>query len=605
MKLTQFYLPTLRQAPNECDTISAKLMFRAGMIRKVASGIYEWLPLGLRVLKKVEQIIREEMNTIGGLEVWLPHLMPKEPWQETGRWNVYGKELFRLKDRKNSDFCLAPTAEEIITGMIRNEVRSYKMLPLMFYQFGTKFRDEIRPRFGVIRSREFYMKDAYSFHRDEKCAEDYYKLVYDAYCKIFTRCGLKFLPVDATTGAIGGKFSHEFMVVSGKEDNESLAGEEIIVFCKKCNYAANIEKAECVNFSSQVSGVELKKLEEVNTPSVRTVEEVSKFLNQESKNFIKTLIYVSEEVIIDKNKKDFSNTTKSDNKKIFVVLVRGDLEINETKLKEKLGVNEIKLADNDLVKDIFGIEVGFLGPVNLKLKIASYDLKIIADKSVYELKNGITGANKKDFHLKNVNIYRDYKPDLIEDLRNITVEDVCPRCGNGGLNFSKGIEVGHTFKLGTKYSESMKATFLDETGKEINFVMGCYGIGVSRVVSASIEQSNDEDGIIWYPAIAPFDVYLLPIDYKDLDIKNLTDQIYLNLKDKKLEILLDDRDERPGVKFKDADLIGIPVRITVSKKLLPDNKVEVYIRKTKEVRLVLVDKLDEEVSGIIELLKKI
>jgi len=582
-------------------------MFRAGMIRKLVSGIYEWLPLGLRVLKKVEQIVREEMNIVGGLEVWLPHLLPKEPWEETGRWNVYGKELFRLKDRKMSDFCLAPTAEEIITGLIRNEVRSYKQLPMMFYQFGTKFRDEIRPRFGVIRSREFYMKDAYSFHKDEKCAEEYYKIVYDAYCKIFRRCGLKFLPVDATTGAIGGKFSHEFMVVSKQDSAECLAGEETIVFCEKCGYAANVEKAEC-KITSEILKVESQKLEleEVYTPSVRTVEEVAKFLKEDTKKFIKTLIYVAEKT----GPKSDVQSQKFKIEEIFVVLVRGDLEINEAKLSNVLlengfNVNEIKLAENDFVEKTFGVEVGFLGPTNLKLQITDYKLKIIADMSVECIENGISGANKKDFHLKNVNIGRDYKPDIVEDLRNITKEDVCPKCGVYGLKFSKGIEVGHTFKLGTKYSKSMNASFLDENGKEINFVMGCYGIGISRIVAALIEQSNDNDGIIWYPTLAPFSVYLLPIDYKDDEIKNVTDKIYDLLLSKGIEVLLDDRDDRPGIKFKDADLVGIPLRITIGKKMLVENKVEISVRKTKEIRCVNIDNIYEEICGIIELLKKI
>jgi len=604
MRLTKYYLPTLRQAPAECDTISSKLMFRAGMIRKLVSGIYEWLPLGLKVLKKVEQIIREEMDAIGGLEVWLPHLLPKDPWEETGRWKVYGKELFRLKDRKGGDFCLAPTAEEIITGLIRNEIRSYRQLPIMFYQFGTKFRDEIRPRFGVIRSREFYMKDAYSFHRDEKCAEEYYKVIFDAYHKIFNRCGLKFLAVDATTGAIGGKFSHEFMVVSRQGNNESLAGEETIVYCEQCNYAANIEKAECLNSKLHITDSKLKDLEEVFTPDVRTVDEVSKFLNEDKLKFIKTLVYVVE------NESSVVDTSIKSNKTvegIIVVLVRGDLEINETKLKEKLGINEIRLAENDFIEKTFGVEVGFLGPVNLvpDLKLQIKNFKIVADKSVESIINGISGANKKNFHLKNVNIGRNYKPSMVEDLRNITQEDQCPRCGEYGLKFSKGIEVGHTFKLGTKYSQSMKATFLDENGKEINFVMGCYGIGVSRIIAASIEQSNDNDGIIWYPTIAPFMVYLIPIDYKDKEIKDVTDKIYSLLISKGVEVLLDDRDERAGIKFKDADLVGIPLRITISKKLLVENKVEICVRKTKEVRFVNINNIYEEVFNTIELLKKI
>ncbi len=602
MRLTKFYLPTLRQAPSDCDTVSAKLMFRAGMIRKLSSGIYEWLPLGLRVLKKVEQIIREEMDKIGGLEVWLPHLLPKEPWVETGRWYVYGDELFRLKDRKGAEFCLSPTAEEIITSLVRNELRSYRQLPVMFYQFGTKFRDEIRPRFGVIRAKEFYMKDAYSFHKDETDAEEYYTKVVDAYSKIFKRCGLKFLIVEATTGPIGGKFSHEFMVVrtnntansSQSKNIPEIAGEETIVYCSYCNYAANIEKAECSYEISQNIQPEKLPLEEVYTPNKKTVEEVSLFLNEPPEKFIKTLVYVEP---LPENKNVHN---------VYVVLVRGDYEINETKLKEKLGVHNIILADNNLVEQIFNVPVGFLGPINLAVVNISVVNKyfLVADRSVEYIVNGISGANKKDFHIKNINIYRDFSPDIIEDLRNITLSDPCPKCKSKSLKFSKGIEVGHTFKLGTKYSKSMNATFLDENGKEQFYVMGCYGIGVSRIVAAAIEQSYDEDGIIWYPTIAPFSVYLLPIDYKDKEIKHTTDKIYDILTKNNIEVLFDDRDERPGVKFKDADLIGCPIRITVSKKTLPDN-VELYIRKTKQTKMVTHQDIVKEITATIELLKQI
>lgn len=576
MKLTNFYLPTLREAPSDCDTVSSKLMFRAGMIRKLASGIYEWLPLGLRVLKKVEQIIREEMNNIGGLEVWLPHLLPRTIWEETGRWFLYGKELFRLKDRKNTDFCLSPTAEEVITDLVRNELRTYKQLPKMFYQFGTKFRDEIRPRYGVIRAREFYMKDAYSFHKDEKDAEEYYKKVYDAYCKIFKRCGLKFTVVEAATGAIGGKFSHEFMVV--KEGDESFIGEETIVFCNQCGYSANIEKAECVYLDEEIKEDE-KNLQEVYTPQMRTVEEVSNFLKKPKEKFIKTLVYTTEE-----NKDE-----------VYVVLVRGDYEVNETKLKDLLNVNEIQLASAETVEQIFGIPVGFLGPVELKT-IQQKKLRIIADNSVLKIKNAVSGANKVDYHLMNINYPRDFSVDISADIRNITANDICPRCkSKDSLKFSKGIEVGHTFKLGTKYSKSMNATFLDENNKEQFFIMGCYGIGVSRIVAAAIEQNYDEDGIIWYPTIAPFTVYVLPIDYKDEEIKKITDKVYEILDQNNIEVLLDDRDERPGVKFKDADLIGIPIRLTVSKRLLPD-KVELYLRQTKQTSVISINELVEKVK---------
>ncbi|MFN3550761.1 MAG: proline--tRNA ligase [Endomicrobiia bacterium] len=588
MKMTDFYLPTLKEAPAECDTVSSKLMFRSGMIRKLASGIYEWLPLGLRVLKKVEQIIREEMNNIGGLEVWLPHILPREIWDETGRWNLYGKELFRLKDRKETDFCLSPTAEEVITDLIRYELRSYKNLPKMFYQFGTKFRDEIRPRFGVIRAREFYMKDAYSFHRDEKDAEEYYKKVYDAYCRIFNRCGLNFVAVEAATGAIGGKFSDEFMVI--KENDEKFVGEETIVFCNNCAYAANVEKAECIVEPKDLMNKEVEKnLEEVYTPQMKTVQEVSNFLNEQPYKFIKTLVYIDD---------NFKN--------VYLVLIAGNYEVNETKLKDVLSLSNVQLASSELVEKIFALPVGFLGPVGIKVRDESYNLKIVADHSAINITNAISGANKKDYHLKNINFKRDFDVDIVADIRNITKDDICPKCKNkNSLKFSKGIEVGHTFKLGTKYSKSMNATFLDENNKEQYFVMGCYGIGVSRIVAAFIEQSYDEDGIIWHPNIAPFLVYILPIDYNDSEIKNVADKIYKDLTENKVEVLLDDRDERPGVKFKDADLIGVPVRITVSKKLLQENNVELYIRKNKSKIIMNIENVINKISETIAMIEKI
>ncbi|MCX7911026.1 MAG: proline--tRNA ligase [Endomicrobia bacterium] len=584
MKLTDFYLPTLRETPSECDTISSQLMFRAGLIRKLTSGIYEYLPLGLRVIKKIEQITREEMDAIGGLEVWLPHLLPRNIWDETGRWQLYGNELFRLKDRKNADFCLSPTAEEVITDLIRGELRSYRQLPKMFYQFGVKFRDEIRPRFGVIRAREFYMKDAYSFHKDEKDAEEYYKKVFDAYCRIFRRCGLKFVVVEAATGAIGGKFSHEFMVV--KENDPNFIGEETIVFCSECGYSANIEKAECID--SQIDSYEfsdLKNLQEVYTPNVRTVEEVSNFLKESKEKFIKTLVYISE----------ISNN-------VYLVLIKGDYEVNESKLKDIIGDGTIRLASAELVKEIFGVSVGFLGPVNLQVK-KDYIVKIIADNSIKYIINGISGANKEDYHVKNINYGRDYNVDKFGDIRNITKYDPCPICKKKNtLNFSKGIEIGHTFKLGTKYSEAMNATFLDENNKERYFVMGCYGIGISRIVAAAIEQSYDEKGIIWHPNIAPFLVYILPIDYNDYQIKEVADKLYNLLLKHNIEVILDDRDERPGVKFKDADLIGIPLRITVSKRLLP-NQVELYIRKTSEKQVININEIINKINETLASLK--
>jgi len=561
MKYSKAFIPTLKETPSDADTISLKLMLRAGLIRKLSSGIYEWLPLGLRVLKNVEQIIREEMDNIGGQELLLPALLPKEIWKETGRWDIYGNELFRIKDRKDAEFCLGPTHEEIITDIVRKDVRSYKQLPLMLYQFQTKFRDEIRPRFGVMRAKEFLMKDAYSFHATEEDAENYYKKVFDAYSKICERCGFKFRVVEAATGAIGGSNSYEFMVMAD-------TGEEEIVSCE-CGYGANVDKAECIKQEVGSWKSEVKKpLEEIHTPDIKTVDEVGKFLNEKPEKFIKTLIYLSDE-------------------KPVMVLVKGDCEINEEKLKSFLKCTELILADAETVEKISGASVGFAGPVHLPITTSHFP--IFADYSVENIINGISGANKKDYHLKNINIGRDYKPTEIADIRKVKKGALCPRCKKQELKFSRGIEVGHTFKLGTKYSKAMNATFLDEKGKQNFFIMGCYGIGVSRIVAAAIEQSNDESGIIWNRALAPYQATIIPVNY-DGKIKDVSDEIYKKLSEK-IDVLLDDRDERAGVKFKDADLLGIPVRITVSEKTLKENKVEIKYRTENSVSMLDIEKV--------------
>jgi len=574
MLLSKYLLPTLKEIPREAEAPSHQLMIRSGMMRQLASGIYEWLPSGLRVLHKVENIVREEMDSIGGQEVSLPAMQPKELWEESGRWDFYGKELIRLKDRNRRDFCLGPTHEEVITDLVRREVRSYKELPLLLYQFQTKFRDEIRPRFGVVRAREFYMKDAYSFDATDKNAQTSYKNVFDAYCRIFQRCGLRFRPVEAQTGAIGGTFSHEFMVIAD-------TGEEIIVSCK-CGYAANLEKAESVSPAKTVPSSEKtgerakpKELEEVETKGMKTVEEVGKFLKERPEKFIKTLVY------------------KTDDKPV-IVLVRGDHEVNESKVKNYLGVNEIFLADEKTIEEITGAPLGFAGPVGLRVKC-----KVLADYSVERIVDGVTGANRKDYHLKNVNINRDYHVDEVLDLRKVKEGDVCPKCGKI-LEFSRGIEVGHTFKLGTKYSESLGAKFLDRDGKEKFFVMGCYGIGVSRIVAAAIEQSHDENGIIWPLPIAPFQVLILPVNYEDVKMRTVSDKIHKELENAGYEVLMDDRNERAGVKFKDADLIGIPIRVIVGEKTLAKNRVEVKLRKEKKVREVEPD----QVSKLLDQLSK-
>ena len=563
MKYTQAFIPTVKETPSDADTISQKLMLRAGLIRKLSSGIYEWLPLGLIVLKKVEQIIREEMNKIGGQELLLPAVLPKELWVETGRWEIYGDELYRIKDRAGREFCLGPTHEEVITDIVRKEVRSYKQLPLMLYQFQTKFRDEIRPRFGVMRAKEFYMKDAYSFHATEEDAANYYKIVFDAYSRICVKCGFKYCPVEATTGAIGGSSSHEFMVVAD-------TGEEEIISCD-CGYGANIEKAECSRTEGKRVLGEIKDLEEIYTPNLKTVDEVSKFVNEKPEKFIKTLIYLADE-------------------KPVMVIVRGDMEINEEKLKYVLKCNQIALANAETVEKILGAPVGFAGPVNLNDK----NIDIYADFSIENIVNGISGANKKDYHLKNINIDRDYKPLAIADLRKTRRGDLCPKCQENHLKFSRGIEIGHTFRLGIKYSKTMNATFLDDKGNKNHFIMGCYGIGVSRIVAAMIEQSHDENGIIWNETVAPYRVIIIPISYEG-KIKEVSDLIYNQLSEK-TDVILDDRNERAGVKFKDADLLGIPIRITVSDKTIAENGVEVKYRAEKTAKLT-------KIGNILDILK--
>ncbi len=572
MYFSKAFIPTLKETPSDLDNISAKYMVRAGMIRKLSSGLFEILPLGLKTLMNVIDVIREEMNSIDGQEVKLPLILPKELWIETGRWNVYGKELFRLKDRKNAEFCLAPTAEEAITDLTRSFIKSYKQLPIMLYQFGIKFRDEIRPRFGVMRAREFLMKDAYSFHTSEADLEIYYKKVYEAYERICKRCGFKYRVVEAASGAIGGKFSHEFMVLAD-------TGEEEIAWCN-CGYGANSEKAECLDMVYEKSNEIKQDMQVIDTPNVGTIEDVSKFLNSSVQKFIKTIIYIAD-------------------KKPIAVLVRGDFEINEIKLQSLIGCEELELASQEIVEEVTGAKVGFAGPINLRKQV-----KIYADYSVINVVNGIVGANKTDAHIKNVNYNKDYIANVIADLRKVIHGDICPRCKKEKLQFSRGIEIGHVFKLGTKYSKSMKATFLDASGKENFMVMGCYGIGVTRILAATIEQSYDENGIIWPVAIAPFKVSIIPVDFKDKKTKYVAEKIYKQLKDLRIDVLLDDRDDRVGIKFKDADLIGIPFRITISKKTLVDDVVEFKERKDDR-SLVKLIKIENIVSTIVEELKKV
>jgi len=571
MYFSKAFIPTLKEAPSDLDNISAKLMVRSGMVRKLGSGLFEILPLGLKTLGNVVSVIREEMASIDGQEVKLPLLLPKELWIETGRWNVYGKELFRIKDRKNAEFALAPTHEEAITDLARSFIKSYKQLPVMLYQFGIKFRDEIRPRFGVMRAREFLMKDAYSFHTDDKDLEQYYKKVYAAYERICKRCGFNYRVVEAASGAIGGNFSHEFMVLAD-------TGEEEIAWCN-CGYGANSEKAECLENIYEKSTEQVLDMEEISTPNVGTIEDVSKFLNSSAQKFIKTIIYVADGTPV-------------------AVLVRGDYDINEIKLQSVLGCNELELASPEIVQDVTGAKVGFAGPVNLKKKI-----KIYADYSVVNIVNGVIGANKTDTHIKNVNYGKDYKADTVTDLRKVVHGDICPRCKKEKLQFSRGIEIGHIFKLGTKYSKSMKATYLDANGKENLMVMGCYGIGVTRILAATIEQSYDENGIIWPVALAAYKVAIIPVDFKNENIKKVSEDIYKKLRQNKIDVLLDDRDERAGIKFKDADLIGVPYRITVGEKNLQNGNVEFKDRKSDKSKTEII-KVEDIVDYVKNLLDK-
>jgi prolyl-tRNA synthetase len=519
-------------------------MLRAGLIRKVAAGIYTYLPLGLRVIRKVERIVREEMNRAGAQEVLMPIVSPAELWKETGRWDYYGKEMFRLKDRHERDFCLGPTHEEVITDLFRREVRSYRQLPLNFYQIQTKFRDEIRPRFGLMRGREFIMKDAYSFDKDEAGARVSYQKMYDAYHRVFSRCGLNFRAVEADTGLIGGTSSHEFMVLAD-------TGEETIVYSDGGSYAANVERAEVLapDFDAKE---EIRPMRSVSTPGCRTVEEVTKFLKVDASQLVKTLLY----------------TTGSET---VAVLIRGDHDANEIKLKRLLGVTDLELAGPAIVEKVTGAPVGFAGPVGL-------NLRIVADHAVKTATNAVVGGNRLDTHLVDVNCPRDFQVGQFADLRNARAGDISPR-KDGVLKTAKGIEVGHVFMLGTKYSVAMNASFLDPNGKECPAVMGCYGIGVGRTAAAAIEQNHDEKGIVWPFPIAPFHVHLISLGHS-VGVTEAVSTLYAGLEASGLEVLWDDRDERAGVKFNDADLIGAPYQVIVGDKGLAEGLVEVKTRKT-------------------------
>jgi len=549
MRLSTYLVPTLREDPAEAEVISHRLMLRAGMIRKVAAGVYSYLPLGYRALRKVEGIIRREMDRAGAQEVFLPVLSPAELWRETGRWDVYGKELMRLQDRHGRDFCLGPTHEEIITDLVRREVNSWRQLPLNLYQIQTKFRDEIRPRFGLMRGREFGMKDAYSFDRNEEGVQKSYEIMFEAYSRIFEQCGLNFKAVEADSGPIGGSFSHEFMVLAD-------TGEDLLLNCGGCGYAANLEKAEIAPPADPASPGDLKPLEEKDTPGQRTVEEVSSFLGCDPSRLVKTLLFQGDEGTV-------------------VVLLRGDHQLNETKLKNYLGGAALEPAREELIETVTGGPAGFSGPVGLE------NARIIADRQIRHLTNFVTGGNAPDRHLVNVNFERDCTVTEWADVKAADAGDPCPRCRQP-METIRGIEVGHVFKLGTKYSEAMKATYLDEQGQEQTMVMGCYGIGTGRTVAASVEQNHDDDGIIWPVPIAPFPVTLLTLNVRDGALMEASERLVKGLEEKGIDVLWDEREERPGVKFKDADLIGCPVRVVIGGKSYQKGEGEIRVRRTGE-----------------------
>lgn len=554
MRLSKMHIKTLREVPNEAEIASHILLLRTGMIRKLVSGVYGFMPLGWRSVRKIENIIREEMDATGAQEILMSAVQPAELWQESGRWFAYGPEMWRVKDRNGRDFCLGPTHEEVFTDIIRNDVSSYRQLPLNLYQIQTKYRDEARPRFGLMRSREFIMKDAYSFDKDYAGLDKSYDEMYKAYEKIFTRCGLTFRPVEADTGAIGGSNSHEFTALSE-------VGESEIAYCEKCSMAATTEKAECVDAPAEDDA--MLPLEEVNTPGTKTIEEVANFLGMDQSRTIKALLFVT-----------YDEEGKENG--YVAAFVRGDRELNMVKLINALNIPEhsIEFADEAKMSQATGCVGGFTGPIGL------HDCKIVVDSELVGLKNLCAGANKEDYHVKNVNYGRDYEGDIVTDLKLLKEGDPCPVCG-APVKHARGIEVGQVFKLGTKYSESMGATYKDENQKDQFIVMGCYGIGVTRTLSAVVEQHHDENGIIWPMSVAPYHVIVTLVKPEDEEQAAVAEKIYNDLMKAGVEVLLDDRKERPGVKFKDADLLGIPVRITVGKRA-GEGIVEYKLRREEE-----------------------
>ena len=557
MRVSQFFISTLKEAPAEAELISHKLMLRAGLIKRLGSGLYTWMPLGLRILRKIENVVREEMNNSGAIEVLMPAIQPAELWQETGRWDLFGPQMLKIKDRHKHDFCFGPTHEEIITDIARREIKSYRQLPLNFFQIQTKFRDEIRPRFGVMRAREFLMKDAYSFHTDASSLAQTYQLMYETYSRIFTRLGLKFRAVAADTGAIGGSGSHEFHVLAE-------SGEDAIAFCPDSDYAANIELASSLLAPPQKRDQPEGVMQKISTPDKKTCAEVAEFLGVPLQKTVKTL------AIKVKNK-------------LFLLLLRGDHQLNELKIRKIPFLSEFEMASEADILHEMGTIPGYIGPVGSKACV-------IADQAVTNMGNFVCGANEEGFHLTHVNFDRDLElPEYVFDIRNVVPGDPSPD-GKGKLEICRGIEVGHIFQLRTKYSEIMKASYLDESGQTRYMEMGCYGIGISRIVAAAIEQNYDERGIIFPAAMAPFQLAIIPIGLqKSASVKNTVEKLYQQLTDAQIEVLLDDRDERPGVMFADMELIGIPHRIVIGERGLKQSVVEYQKRKDQASQAIPVD----------------
>ena len=574
MKLSKMHLKTLREVPNEAEIPSHILLLRAGMIRKLVSGVYGFMPLGWRSVRKIEDIVRSEMDAAGGQEIHMSAVQPAELWKESGRWYAYGPELWRLKDRNDRDFCLGPTHEEIFTDIVRNDISSYRQLPVNLYQIQTKYRDEARPRFGLMRSREFIMKDAYSFDRDFEGLDKSYQDMYEAYEKIFTRCGLTFRPVEADTGAIGGSNSHEFTALSE-------VGESEIAYCEKCDMAATVERAECVDDKPD-SDVQELPMEEVNTPGTKTIEEVAAYLGLDKKQTIKALLFVK-----------YDNEGNEDG--YVAAFVRGDRELNMTKLVNALDIPEhaIEFADEEKMSAVTGCVGGFTGPVGL------HDRTVVVDSELTGFKNMCAGACREDYHLINVNYGRDYTGDIVTDIKVLAEGDACPVCG-APVKHARGIEVGQVFKLGTKYSEAMGAVYKDENMHDHPIVMGCYGIGVTRTLAAVVEQHHDENGIIWPMSVAPYHVIITVMKPDDAVQAETADKIYEALLDSGAEVLMDDRKERPGVKFKDADLLGIPIRITVGRGAA-EGKVEYKLRREADKTEMTVE---ESISKALEIIEK-